>query len=245
MGAGACRAEGRRLGGRPRVSDGARFTAGGLGRPGSAGRSRKSQKSRSPGPGRRGHPALPGLEGSRNGRALLCVHTRVFHARVIVGVLTACSVLRHGSAAPQGGWWDSRASARGPQSSGTRGPQSSQHSPRAQGRGRGAVQQAAASSRCRGMGALVPGTSWGSRPPDCGSPHPERASPAAAPSRPGFGVRPRFGVSLGRKLWGGGHQAPTALTCRWGERAPLRPSHPHCATVIWRISCRRRTRERH
>lgn len=43
------------------------------------------QKSRSPGPGRRGPPEPPRLEGARSRRAPLCVHASLSHAHVIVG----------------------------------------------------------------------------------------------------------------------------------------------------------------
>lgn len=163
---GTCCGESQRLGRCPVGFRRSTAAAGGLGWPGSVGRSRKSQKSRSPGPGRRGPPEPPRLEGARSRRAPLCVHASLSHAHVIVGRPCRSRVLRHGSA----------------------------------------------------VGALVPGTSWGSgpgdllglssrgppgahAPPDRGSPHPESAPPTAAPSPPS---RPGFGVSVGRKLGVGG-----------------------------------------
>lgn len=154
---GTCCGESQRLGRCPVGFRRSTAAAGGLGWPGSVGRSRKSQKSRSPGPGRRGPPEPPRLEGARSRRAPLCVHASLSHAHVIVGRPCRSQVLRHGSA----------------------------------------------------VGALVPGTSWGSR---TAGPWVPTSGVCASHSGTVATVAARVWGVRGKEARGGGHRARTALT---------------------------------
>lgn len=154
---GTCCGESQRLGRCPVGFRRSTAAAGGLGWPGSVGRSRKSQKSRSPGPGRRGPPEPPRLEGARSRRAPLCVHASLSHAHVIVGRPCRSRVLRHGSA----------------------------------------------------VGALVPGTSWGSR---TAGPWVPTSGVCASHSGTVATVAARVWGVRGEEARGGGHRARTALT---------------------------------
>lgn len=154
---GTCCGESQRLGRCPVGFRRSTAAAGGLGWPGSVGRSRKSQKSRSPGPGQRGPPEPPRLEGARSRRAPLCVHASLSHAHVIVGRPCRSRVLRHGSA----------------------------------------------------VGALVPGTSWGSR---TAGPWVPTSGVCASHSGTIATVAARVWGVRGKEARGGGHRARTALT---------------------------------